>query len=87
VSTQIKSTEKNPTSDDDGGKSRKGTYLSIATSLFSGFSAFKKVRAARTEDDKLMLLDAVLRAAVVTTGVVLLVRELRRAADDDILSG
>ena len=86
-STENKSTEKNPTSGDNGGKSKKGTYLSIGTSLFSGFSAFKKVRAARSEEDKLMLLDAVLRAAVVTTGIVLLVRELRRAADDDILSG
>jgi hypothetical protein len=87
VSTQTKSAEKSPTPADDGKKSRKGTYLSIGGSLFSGFSAFKKVRAARTEEDKLMLLDAVLRAAVVTTGIVLLVRELRRASDDDILSG
>jgi hypothetical protein len=66
----------------DGGKGKKGTYLSIGTSLFSAFSAVKKVRAARSDEDRLQLLDAVLRAAAVTTGIVLLVRELRRMGDD-----
>ncbi|WP_202239198.1 hypothetical protein [Actinacidiphila reveromycinica] len=60
--------------------------MSIGTSLFSAFSAVKKVRAARSEDDKLQLVDAVLRAAAVTTGIVLLVRELRRLGDDDVLA-
>jgi hypothetical protein len=67
--------------DGDGGKGRGSTYLSLGTSLFSGFTAVKKVRAARAEDDTLRLVDALLRAAVVTTGVILLVRELRRADD------
>ncbi|BBB00380.1 hypothetical protein RVR_7415 [Actinacidiphila reveromycinica] len=89
MSTQTKSAAKNTgpaTPSDKGGKSKKGTYLSIGTSLFSAFSAVKKVRAARSEDDKLQLVDAVLRAAAVTTGIVLLVRELRRLGDDDVLA-
>jgi hypothetical protein len=68
------------------GKGKKGTYLSIGTSLFSAFTAVKKVRAARSEEDNLQLIDAVLRAAAVTTGIVLLVRELRRLGDDDALT-
>ncbi|WP_322942476.1 hypothetical protein [Actinacidiphila yeochonensis] len=67
-----------------GGKGKGGTYLSIGTSLFSGYTAVKKVRTARAEDDKLRLVDALLRAAVVTTGIVLLVRELRRAETDSL---
>jgi hypothetical protein len=93
VSTQTKSAAKStgkatgPADQDKGGKSKKGTYLSIGTSLFSAFSAVKKVRTARAEEDNLQLLDAVLRAAAVTTGIVLLVRELRRLGDDDVLAG
>ena len=71
---------------DKAGKGKKGTYLSIGTSLFSAFAAVKKVRNARSEDDKLLLLEAVLRAAAVTAGIVLLVRELRESHDDDILT-
>ncbi len=78
---------KTPASADKASKGKKGTYLSIGTSLFSAFSAVKKVRTARSEDDRLLLIDAVLRAAAVTTGIVLLVRELRRLDDDDILAG
>ncbi|MFC4030706.1 hypothetical protein ACFO3J_04395 [Streptomyces polygonati] len=67
-------------------KSKPGTYLAIGTSLFSAVTHFKRVRAARGESDTLKLIDAVVSAAAVATGVALLVRELRRMSDDDILT-
>ncbi|GAB3956733.1 hypothetical protein [Streptomyces sparsus] len=67
-------------------KSRPGTYLSIGTTLFGAVSVVKQARNARFEKDTLQLIDAVVSAAAIATGVALLVRELRRAADGDILA-
>jgi hypothetical protein len=68
-------------------KSRAGTYLSIGTSLFGAVSVLKQMRTARNEKDTLQLVDAVVSAAAVVTGVALLVRELRALDSDDILAG
>ncbi|MEU8568746.1 hypothetical protein AB0C51_10335 [Streptomyces pathocidini] len=68
-------------------KSKPGTYLSIGTSLFGAVSILKQVKKARLENDRLMLADAVISAAAVVTGVALLVRELKRIGDDDVLAG
>jgi hypothetical protein len=68
-------------------KSKPGTYLSIGTSLFSAVSVIKQARKARSENDTLKLIDAVVSAAAIATGVALLVRELRRFDDDDVLAG
>ncbi|MFF3764956.1 hypothetical protein ACFYYR_12845 [Streptomyces sp. NPDC001922] len=68
-------------------KSKPGTYLSIGTTLFGAVSIVKQAKKARFENDKLMLVDAVVSAAAVATGVALLVRELRRMGDDDVLAG
>ncbi|MET8676689.1 hypothetical protein ABZW18_03570 [Streptomyces sp. NPDC004647] len=68
-------------------KSKPGTYLSIGTSLFGAVSVLKQVKKARVENDKLMLVDAAISAAAIVTGVALLVRELRRLGDDDVLLG
>ncbi|MER5972654.1 MULTISPECIES: hypothetical protein [unclassified Streptomyces] len=68
-------------------KSKPGTYLSIGTTLFGAVSIVKQAKKARFENDKLMLVDAVVSAAAVATGVALLVRELRRLGDDDVLAG
>ncbi|MEU4891727.1 hypothetical protein AB0B12_00865 [Streptomyces sp. NPDC044780] len=67
-------------------KSKPGTYLSIATSLFGAVSVAKQVKKARLENDKLQLADAVVSAAAIVTGVALLVRELKRMGDDDVLA-
>ncbi|MGP3981072.1 hypothetical protein [Streptomyces sp. KR80] len=67
-------------------KSKPGTYLSIGTSLFGAVSILKQAKKARLENDKLMLTDAVISAAAVVTGVALLIRELRRIGDDDVLA-
>jgi hypothetical protein len=68
-------------------KSKLGTYLSIATSLFGAVGVAKQVKRGRAESDKLLLLDAAISAAAIVTGVALLVRELRRLGDDDVLGG
>ncbi|MFG2136160.1 hypothetical protein [Streptomyces sp. NPDC048650] len=68
-------------------KSKPGTYLSIGTTLFGAVSVVKQAKKARTEQDTLQLVDAVVSAAAIVTGVALLIRELRRLGDDDVLAG
>jgi hypothetical protein len=67
-------------------KSKPGTYLSIGSSLFGAVSVAKQVKKARSENDKLQLVDAVVSAAAIVTTVALLVRELKRMGDDDVLA-
>ena len=69
-------------------KSRPGTYLSIGTTLFGAVSVAKQLKKGRSENDTLLVLDAVLSAAAIATGVALLVRELRRldSYSDDVLA-
>ena len=67
-------------------KSKPGTYLSIGTTLFGAVSVIKQARKARCENDKLQLVDAVVSAAAIITGVALLVRELKRQGGDDVLA-
>ncbi|GAA0361501.1 hypothetical protein QZH56_08995 [Streptomyces olivoreticuli] len=67
-------------------KSRPGTYLSIGTTLFGAVSVVKQAKKARGEQDTLQLVDAIVSAAAIATGVALLVRELRRMSSDDVLA-
>jgi hypothetical protein len=46
----------------------------------------KQAKKARFENDKLQLADAVVSAAAIVTGVALLIRELKRMGDDDVLA-
>ncbi|MFJ4878621.1 hypothetical protein ACIP93_25920 [Streptomyces sp. NPDC088745] len=68
-------------------KSRTGTYLSIGTTAFGALSVIKQARRARTDNDTLQLIDAVVSAAAIATGVAILLRELKRLGDDDVLLG
>jgi len=67
-------------------KSRAGLYFSIAGSLISVPGTVKRAKEARKEGDTLQLIDVAVSAAGIVTGVVLLVRELRRLDSDDILA-
>ncbi|MFI6767086.1 hypothetical protein [Streptomyces sp. NPDC050355] len=67
-------------------KSKPGTYLSIGTTLFGAVSVAKQAKKAKTEQDTLQMIDAVVSAAAIVTGVALLIRELRRLGDDDVLA-
>ena len=66
-------------------RSKAGAYLSIGTSLIGVIGVVKQAKLARGEGDKLRLLDAVVSAAAIATGVALLVRDLRRHDLGDIL--
>ncbi len=67
--------------------SKPGLWLSIGTSAFSAITIAKDVRKARGESDTLKLVNALVGAAALVTGTALLVRELRRLGDDDVLLG
>ncbi|WP_431042022.1 hypothetical protein ACQUSR_08960 [Streptomyces sp. P1-3] len=67
-------------------KSKPGLYLSIGGTVFGAFGAYKQIKEARAEQDKLQLVDAVISAAAVVTTVALLVRELKRLGEDDVLA-
>jgi NADH:ubiquinone oxidoreductase subunit K len=67
-------------------RSRIGMYMSIGGSLFGVMSTLKRGREARREGDVLELLDVVVSAAGIVTGVALLVRELRQLDADDVLA-
>ncbi|WP_066945648.1 hypothetical protein [Streptomyces lushanensis] len=68
-------------------KSKAGTYLSIGTTVFGAIGVVKQARTARQDNDTLRLVDAVVSAAAIVTGVALLLRELKRLGDDDVLLG
>ncbi|MET3983530.1 MULTISPECIES: hypothetical protein [unclassified Streptomyces] len=68
-------------------KSKSGTYLSIGTTAFGALSVVKQAKKARTEHDTLKLVDAVVSAAAIITGLAILYRELKRLGDDDVLLG
>jgi hypothetical protein len=60
------------------------TLFTFVGTIFAGRTAIQRLRAARTEQDRLELLDAALNVAVVITGLLILVRRLR-AKDDPAL--
>ncbi|MBB0245080.1 hypothetical protein [Streptomyces alkaliphilus] len=59
-------------------KSKAGTYLSIGTSLFGVVGVVRQLRTARRDHDTLELVDGIISAAALISGVALLARELRR---------
>jgi hypothetical protein len=62
-------------------KNAKVLFAFVST-IFAGRTAIQRIRAARTEEDRLELLDAALNVAVVITGLLIIVRRLR-AKDGD----
>ncbi|MGW1890987.1 hypothetical protein ACWCP6_12145 [Streptomyces sp. NPDC002004] len=68
-------------------KSKTGTYLSMATTGFGAIGVVKQAKKARSEHDTLKLIDAVVSAAAIVTGLAILYRELKRLGDDDVLLG
>ncbi|MFF5499635.1 hypothetical protein [Streptomyces aquilus] len=68
-------------------KSKSGTYLSMATTVFGAWGVAKQIKKARTEQDTLRLIDATVSAVAIVTGFAILYRELKRLGDDDVLLG
>ncbi|MFE2550434.1 hypothetical protein ACFXGI_18060 [Streptomyces sp. NPDC059355] len=59
----------------------------MGTTAFGALGVIKQVKKARTEHDTLKLVDAVVSAAAIATGLAILYRELKRLGDDDVLLG
>ena len=57
------------------------TLLTIIGTLMSGRTAINRISQAREDGDARELLDAALNVAVVVTGLVVIVRRLRREQD------
>ncbi|MEV0009278.1 hypothetical protein AB0M10_03410 [Streptomyces sp. NPDC051840] len=68
-------------------KSRSRLYISIGTTAFGAIGVVREARLAREENDTLRLVDAVVSAAKVVTGLAVLYREVKRLGDDDVLLG
>ncbi|MGI5458165.1 hypothetical protein ACQEWB_34310 [Streptomyces sp. CA-249302] len=68
-------------------KSKSGTYLSMATTVFGAVGVAKQIKKARAEQDTLRLVDATVSAVAIVTGLAILYRELKRLGDDDVLLG
>jgi hypothetical protein len=54
------------------------TLITIVGTIMSGRTAINRIREAREDGDMLELIDAALNAAVVVTGLIVIVRRLRR---------
>jgi hypothetical protein len=54
----------------------KNLFTFVGT-ILAGRTAISRMREARADGDRLELLDALLHAAIVITGVLILVRQLR----------
>ncbi|WP_042385003.1 hypothetical protein [Streptacidiphilus melanogenes] len=66
--------------------SKPGLILGIGGSAFGAFGIVKDVRRARDEHDNLKLINAAVGALALVTSTLLLVRELRRLGQDDVLA-
>ena len=66
--------------------SKPGLMLGIGGSAFGAFGIVKDIRKARTEADTLKLINAAVGALALVTSTLLLVRELRQLAKDDVLA-
>ncbi|WP_236655171.1 hypothetical protein [Streptacidiphilus carbonis] len=66
---------------------KPGILFGIGGSLFGAVGVAKDLRKAREEGDTLKLVNAAVAALALVTSTALLVRELRRLGDDDILLG
>jgi hypothetical protein len=53
------------------------TMVTLVGTIFAARTAIRRMRQARSDEDRLELLDAVLNAAVVITGLLVIVRRLR----------
>ena len=58
------------------------TMLTFVGTIFAGRTAIRRMRQARSDEDRLELLDAALNAAVVITGLLVVVRRLRQKEEE-----
>jgi hypothetical protein len=64
-----------------GSPKKLRSLLTLVGTVFAGRTAIARLRQARTDQDRLELLDAALNIAVVVTGVLVIVRRLRQGEE------
>ena len=67
--------------------SKPGILFGIGGSAWGAFGIVKDIRKAREEGDTLKLINAAVGAVALVTATALLLRELKRLGDDDVLLG
>jgi hypothetical protein len=58
------------------------TAITVISTVMAGRTALARVRQAREDGDRLELVDAALNTLVVVTGVIIIVRRIRRGEDE-----
>jgi hypothetical protein len=58
------------------------TLFTVVGTVMAGRTALARMRQARIDADRLELLDAFLNVAVVITGLIVIVRRLRRGEEE-----
>jgi hypothetical protein len=58
------------------------TLITIVGTVMAGRTALNRLRQAREDGDRLELVDAFLNAAVVVTGLIVIVRRMRAGEDE-----
>jgi hypothetical protein len=58
------------------------TVFTVIGTIFAGRTALQRIKQARSDADRLELLDAALNAAVVITGLLVIFRRLRRGEEE-----
>ena len=66
---------------------KPGLMVGLGGSAWGAFGLVRDIRKARAEGDTLKLVNAAVGALALVTATALLLRELRRLGDDDILLG
>ena len=58
------------------------SIVTFVTTVMAGRHALSRLRQAREDGDRFELLDALLNAAVLVTGTIVIIRRLRRGEDE-----
>ncbi|MDP9396993.1 MAG: hypothetical protein M3P96_03825 [Actinomycetota bacterium] len=62
-------------------RTRNSALISVATAMFSLSSAYRDLRTARTNGDRLAVIDAVASLVAVATGLAMAYRTIRNGGD------
>ena len=58
------------------------TFATVVSTVMAGRTAIQRARQARDDGDRIEFLDAALNALVVITGILVIVRRMRRGEDE-----
>jgi hypothetical protein len=58
------------------------TVITFISTVMAARTAISRIRQARDDDDRMELVDALLNAAVVVTGTIVIIRRMRRGEEE-----